>query len=158
MSKPRDQQTGLEHVRGFLTGELPPSPVGVMMGWRYVAVDDGRAQLDLDPGPHLYNKDGTVHGGILATLLDATMWAAITTRLGVGVRSVTVDLKVSYVAAPGPGAGTLSAHASAISVRRTLAIAEGRLVGPDGKLYCHATGTFSVLHPRAPKAGVAHPA
>jgi acyl-coenzyme A thioesterase PaaI-like protein len=33
---------------------------------------------------------------------------------------------------------------------RQIALAEGRLTGPDGKLYAHATSTCLIMRPDAP--------
>lgn len=135
--------TGLELLEAFHTGALPRSPMGETIGWRYVHVEPGLVRLAVTPGRHLYNPT-TVHGGAMAAMLDAALWAAVASHLPAGAHAVTIDLKTTFVAAPGRDCGELTVTGRAIDVRRSLGMAEGRLEDAHGKLYCHGTATLNI--------------
>jgi uncharacterized protein (TIGR00369 family) len=82
-----------------------------------------------------------VHGGWAATLLDSAMGAAVLSTLAAGKLFTTLELKVNYVRALTDGTGPVRAEGRVINAGRTIASAEGRLLGADGKLYAHGTTT-----------------
>ena len=85
------------------------------------------------------NPHGTVHGGLLATMLDVAMGEAVA-EAG-GERPVTVALTVTYLE---PGrAGRLEATAKVRKRGKRLLIVEGE-VTQDGDVLADALGTFSV--------------
>jgi uncharacterized protein (TIGR00369 family) len=90
---------------------------------------------------------GTVHGGWIATLLDSAVGCAIHTTLPPGTAYTTAELKISYVRALTPAVGLVRAEGRVINAGRRLGFAEGRINGPDGKLYAHATTTCLVISP-----------
>lgn len=110
------------------------------MGFREHAslqVDGGTVRVDA--ADHHLNPRGTVHGGLLATMLDTAMGEAVA-EAG-GERPVTVALTVTYLA---PGrAGRLEATAKVRKRGKRLLIVEGE-VTQDGEVLADALGTFSV--------------
>ena len=57
----------------------------------------------------------------------------------------TLELKLNLVRAIGPDVPLVRAEGRTIHVGRQTATAEGRLVGPDGKLYAHASTTCLIF-------------
>jgi len=103
------------------------------------AVFQGRPQL------RHYNPLGSVHGGWIATLLDSCVGCAVHVSLPAGKAYTTAELKVNYVRAVTDRVGLVRAVGTVIHLGNRMATAEGRLVGPDGKLYAHATTTCFVF-------------
>jgi uncharacterized protein (TIGR00369 family) len=92
------------------------------------------------------NVQGSVHGGWFASILDGAVGNAIHTMLPVGTGYTTLDLSVKMTRAIMPAAGArVRAIGKIIQVGRQIATAEGRIVGPDGKLYAHATTTCLIV-------------
>jgi uncharacterized protein (TIGR00369 family) len=95
-----------------------------------------------------YNPLGTVHGGWFATLLDSAVGCAIHATLPAGKGYTTLELKVNMVRPLNDGVPLVRAEGKVIHAGRQVATAEGRIVGPDGKLYAHATTTCLIFdHP-----------
>lgn len=67
-------------------------------GCRVVEWEDGRAVLELDIEPRHLNRGGTVHGGVLATLIDVTgALAGLYTGVPDELRkAVTLSLNIGY--------------------------------------------------------------
>jgi uncharacterized protein (TIGR00369 family) len=91
------------------------------------------------PGPAHLNPMGTIHGGWYATLLDSALGCAVHTMMP------------AAAATPRRSSGSTRAIGTVIHCGRQLATAEGRIVGPDGKLYAHATTTCLVFEVPAQK-------
>ena len=88
---------GLDYLRAIKDGRISPPPAATLVGYRIYAVEKGYAAFDLDPAEYHYNPFASVHGGILATLLDAAMTAAVITTLPRGKTCSTVEIKVNFI-------------------------------------------------------------
>jgi uncharacterized protein (TIGR00369 family) len=97
------------------------------------------------PNRRHYNPMGTVHGGWFATLLDSAVGCAIHTTLPAGKGYTTLELKVNMVRPLNDSVPLVRAEGKVIHAGRQVATAEGRIVGPDGKLYAHATTTCLIF-------------
>jgi uncharacterized protein (TIGR00369 family) len=140
---------GLEIMRAMLRGELPYPPMAKTLDFALLEVDEGRALFQGTPGPAHLNPMGTVHGGWYATLLDSAMGCAVHTMMPSGRGYTTAELGVNLVRAIGGKVPRVRAEGKVIHVGRQLATAEGRLYGPEGTLYAHATTTCLVFELRA---------
>jgi len=138
-------KSGLEMMRAMLRGELPYPPIAGTLDFALLEVDEGRALFQGTPGAAHLNPMGTIHGGWYATLLDSALGCAVHTALPAGRGYTTAELGVNLVRAIGAKAPRVRAEGKVIHCGRQLATAEGRLYGPDGTLYAHATTTCLVF-------------
>ncbi len=138
-------KTGLEIMQAMLAGELPYPPIAETLDFSLVEVGPGRAVFQGTPQLKHYNPLGSVHGGWYATLLDSALGCAVHTMMPAGRGYTTAELGVNIVRAATDKTGPLRAIGSVIHCGRQLATAEARIVGPDGKLYAHATTTCLVF-------------
>jgi uncharacterized protein (TIGR00369 family) len=137
---------GKAYLQSILDGHHTESPMAQTMGLTLADVDDGYVVYTVEPTEYHYNPIGSVHGGLAATLFDATLASAIITKLPVGKVCATVELHVHYLRALSAKTGRVRCEAHAIHVGRTLATAEAKLIGEnDGKIYGHATTTCVVM-------------
>lgn len=138
-------KTGMQVMLAMLAGELPYPHIADTLDFSLVAVGEGRAVFQGSPQLKHYNPLGTVHGGWYATLLDSALGCAVHTMMPVGRGYTTAELSVNIVRAASLKSGPLRAIGTVIHAGRQLATAEARIVGPDGKLYAHATTTCLVF-------------
>jgi uncharacterized protein (TIGR00369 family) len=129
----------------MLNGELPYAAIAQTLDFLLIEVSEGKAVFQGSPGPAHFNPMGTVHGGWFATLLDSALGCAVHTLMPEGRGYTTAELGVNIVRALTPGAQRVRAEGTVLHCGRQLATAEARLVGPDGKLYAHATTTCLVF-------------
>jgi len=137
--------SGLEFMRGILEGRVPPPPMAATLNYFLVEVGEGRATFQGEPEHAFYNPIGSVHGGWAATLLDSCMGCAVQTTLPAGQGYITVDIKVNLLRPLSHATGPVRAEGKVVHAGRTIALAESRLVGPEGRLYAHGTSTCMVL-------------
>ncbi len=121
--------------------------VGASLGIRQEYVGDGRTRYYLDPNPATINAMFTVHGGVLATLMDTAMGSAVFTRLADGVAYTTLELKVNFIRSVTLDGSRLTCDAEVVHVGRRTATAEGRITDAGGKLIAHGSTTILVLQP-----------
>ena len=138
-------KTGLELLQAMMAGELPYSYISDTIDFGLVEIAQGRAVFQGTPQLKHYNPMGGVHGGWYATLLDSAVGCAVHTMMPAGRAYTTAELSVNIVRAASVKTGPLRAIGTVIHCGRQLATAEGKLVGPDGKLYAHATTTCLVF-------------
>ena len=141
--------SGLEWFAAIERGELPSVPIGAAMDFVPVAYGHGHFVFQGRPHARFANPMGTIHGGWIATLLDSCVACAVHSTLPAGRAYTTAELKISYVRALTPDVPLVRAEGRVINSGRQVGFAEGRLVGPDGRLYAHATTTCVVLAPSA---------
>ena len=137
--------TGLEQMQAMLSGSMPYPHIAETLDFALVEIEAGKAVFQGTPQLKHYNPLGTVHGGWYATLLDSAMGCAVHTMMPAGRGYTTAELSVNIVRAATHESGPLRAIGTVIHCGKQLATAEGRIVGPDGKLYAHATTTCLVF-------------
>lgn len=138
-------KNGMQTMQAMLNGELPFAAIAQTLDFCLVEVSEGKAVFQGAPGPQHFNPMGTVHGGWFATLLDSALGCAVHTLMPEGRGYTTAELSVNIVRALLPGVQRVRAEGKVLHCGRQLATAEARLVGPDGKLYAHATTTCLVF-------------
>ena len=144
--------SGIEYLRAMQSGELPAPPIAVLLGMWISEVSEGRVVFALEAAEYHYNPLGTVHGGVLATLLDSAMGCAVQSTLSAGTSYTTLELKVNYLRPVTTKTGMLYCEGKVIHVGGRIATAESRLTDADGKLYAHGTTTCMVLRPSSAEA------
>ena len=135
------EMSGLEFVRGLVSGSLPLNPMAKTLGYDIVEAEEGRVVITAMASAEHLNPSGTVHGGVAATLLDSCMGLAVRTLLPKGVVSTTLEFKMSFLRPVNVESGLLRAEGKVLMVGRRTGTAEGWLTGSDGKLLVHGTTT-----------------
>jgi uncharacterized protein (TIGR00369 family) len=116
------------------------------LGIRFTEKGNGIVRLRLDPRPEFYNSWGSVHGGVLMTMLDVALASAGRSLDEKCNGALTVEMKVNFIAA---AVGPVLAEGRAQRAGRSLIFSEGELRSEDGTLLAKATGTFKLLYPKA---------
>jgi uncharacterized protein (TIGR00369 family) len=125
-------------VRAAVTARSPTG-LASLLGMETELVDHGRVVFTFPASPRFANPFGTVHGGILATVLDSAMGMAALTAVPDGVSTTTLSLELKYLRPVATDAGLLRAEGAVVHAGRRVVTAEGRLVGPDDRLFVTAT-------------------
>lgn len=115
------------------------------LGMRITDKQPGLVRLRLDPRPELENSWGSLHGGVLMTLLDVALASAGRALDEACNGALTVEMKVNFIAA---ATGAVLGEGRAQRAGRSLIFAEGELTSADGTLLAKATGTFKLLYPK----------
>jgi uncharacterized protein (TIGR00369 family) len=139
------RMAGLDLLRGWLDGTVPEPPFAALVGLSVAEVEAGRIVMRLTPAEYHYNPIGTMHGGILATLLDSVMGCAVHSTLAKGRAYTSLEIKVNYVRAVTGGSGELTAEGTLVHGGRRSAVAEGKVHDANGRLCATASTTCLVF-------------
>lgn len=139
--------SGLEFLRAIGRGELPPPPVTRMLGMGVITADEGTVVAELQPAEYHYNPLGTVHGGVIATLLDTAAACSVHATLPAGVGYTSLDLNVKFLRPVTMDSGRLTCRGEVLQRGRRTALAESRLTDAQGRLLAHATSTCLIFNP-----------
>jgi uncharacterized protein (TIGR00369 family) len=86
---------------------------------------------------------GFVHGGAIASVMDAAAFWAVFPQVERGIGLTTVEIKVNYLAPIQKG--KLMAHGRCIKMGKTLALGEAIIKNEEGGLIAHGTATMMVV-------------
>jgi uncharacterized protein (TIGR00369 family) len=121
---------------------LNASPVYRLLHMRVVHAAGGRSRVELAVGEDHKNLYGTVHGGMLATLMDSACGVALGTRLQPGETMVTLDLRVNYLLPV--RSGPLTAEGEIVHRGRNTGVAEASILDQAGRLVARGMSTHFV--------------
>lgn len=115
-----------------------------MIGLSLVRWERGLAEFELTLAPHHMNRQGSLQGGVVATMLDAAcgyagLWTE-TTAPGLDANAVTVSLAINYVARA--HAGRLHAVGQLVGGGRSIYFASGEILDAHGGVIATAQGSF----------------
>ena len=136
--------SGLELLRR-MGKDLPGPPIAHTLDFDLDEVSEGRVTFVMDPAEFHENPLGTVHGGVLATLLDSATGCAVHSTLPAGVGYTTTSLNVTYVRPVTQRTGQVRCIGTVLSRGRRTALAEGRIVDANDRLMAHATSTLMIF-------------
>ena len=136
---------GLELLRGMAAGELPPPPIMNLIDLSGMEVEEGSVTFFLDPQEFHYNPLGTVHGGVLSTLLDTAAACSVHSTLPAGVGYTSLDLTVKFLRPVTVSSGRITTRGAVLQRGRRTALAEARMTDAAGRLVAHATSSCLIV-------------
>ena len=139
------RRTGLELLRAMARGELPAPPVMHLIDMAGMEVEEGSVTVYLDPQEFHYNPLGSVHGGVLSTLLDTAAACSVHTTLAPGVGYTSLDLNVKFVRPVTVATGRIKCQGAVLQRGRRTALAEARMTDDRGRLIAHATSSCLIF-------------
>ena len=137
--------TGKEILQAIATRRLPAPPIARVLTFDLVEVGDGFAAFEGDPGEHLLNPLGTVHGGWALTLIDSAAGCAGMTLLPAGVGWATVETKGNFSRPITKDTGRVRCEGRVVSQGRQIISAEAKITARDGRVLAHGTSTMMVV-------------
>jgi uncharacterized protein (TIGR00369 family) len=114
--------------------------------WKTVLMQDGQAEMTWTPTPDMANPFGSVHGGIIATVVDEVTGAAVTSSIE-AASAPTVSLNVEYLHAI-PIGGTYTVLGEIARMGRAMAIVDARIIDEEGKLLARGTCIYQIPRPK----------
>ena len=137
--------TGRQILQAIIDGRLPQAPISQHLTFWIKEVGDGFAVFEGEPGPHLLNPMGGVHGGWALTMIDSVGGCAAHSLLPAGVGYTTIETKGNFSRPITAQTGRVRAEGRVVAQGRQIISAEARILGPDGKVLAHGTTTVLVL-------------
>jgi uncharacterized protein (TIGR00369 family) len=136
--------SGKEILQSIIDGRLPQAPISKILSFWITEVGDGVAVFEGDPGAHLLNPMGIVHGGWALTLIDSAAGCAAHSLLPAGSSYATIETKANFSKPITEVAGRVRAEARVISQGRQIVSTCAQVIGSDGRVLAHGTSTIIV--------------
>ena len=137
--------TGMQQLQAMVDGLLPPAPIAETLGLVDFGGEEGSIHVSLVPERRHYNPLGTVHGGVLSTLLDTAAACSVHSTLAPGEGYTSLDLTVKFLRPATEDSGRLRAVGRVVSRGRRTALAEAQVVDEAGRLVAHATSSCMIF-------------
>src|SRR3954465_4755247 len=140
--------TILELAQKMQRGEVPPPPIGRLLGFVLKLIEPSHAIFEMEADERHHNPMGTLHGGVYSDLADAAMGYAYAATLGEGESFTTVELKINFLRAVRQG--KLNAEARVVKAGKALGYVECDVTDQDGRLVARASSTCMKLRQDPP--------
>ena len=137
--------SGVDYLRAMVDGDLPQPPIGGLMQFEIAEVEPGRVVFTCVPDESAYNPIGTIHGGLICTLLDSVTACAIHSTLPKGKGHTSIEIKVSYLKAVRLTSGLLTATGTVVKSGSRVGFAEGVVTDAGGAVVATATSTLLIF-------------
>lgn len=137
--------SGVDFMRKMAAGELPGAPMASHFGMEVVTVESGSVTFRCTPDESHYNPVGTVHGGLVCTLLDSALGCATHTTLPAGMGYTSIEIKVNYLRPVFAGSGALICRGRVTKPGRRVAFAEGEVLDGEGRVVATASGSLLIF-------------
>ncbi len=124
----------------LMTAANQPGSFTDYIGGRITRVEDGVAESEVEATEHHINPIGSVHGGVLVTVMDHTAGTASAT---VSPPGATVNCDVHFLAPA--KAGKLTCRAEVLRAGKRLNVIRAWIKDAQGTVVAEGTYTFS--HP-----------
>lgn len=140
---PQTVRDGLKKMQELVGGRVSPPPIAQLLGIHFADVGPDRAVMTMEVRPDMLNPMGTLHGGILCDLGDASMGCAAATTLDANESYTTIELRVNYFKPI--RSGTLEARSTVARTTRSLVYIECEIVDTRGSVVAKLSSTCMVL-------------
>lgn len=125
------------------------SPYFALLSMEIKDLQWGACLMEVELGEKHLQPFGNVHGGAIASVVDAAAFWAVFPQVERGKGLTTVEMKLNYLAPAQKG--KLEARGRSIKLGRTLALGETSVTNGEGTLVAHGTATMMIIpHLRIP--------
>lgn len=111
-----------------------------LLGLQVVNIGEGTCRVRLPFHEQLVQYYGSIHGGVIAALVDSTVYLAQTTLNGITRNTVTIEMKVNFLTSAKQG--DLYADGHILKNGNKIIYGEVSVTNLEGKLIAHATVTY----------------
>ncbi|MDH3786816.1 MAG: PaaI family thioesterase, partial [Acidobacteriota bacterium] len=115
-------------------------PFNELIGTTVSRRGNGEAEVSLELLPHHLNLRGVAHGGVMTSLLDSALGAAVISSMPSEWWCATLSLNTEFLR--GPVDGRLTARGRVVRRGRSIAFAAGEVVDDRDRLLATGTGTW----------------
>lgn len=128
-----------------LQSEQSLGSLGDLLGIVPDIQEPGRSRIRLTVDQAWLNPNGSLHGGVIYTMVDYGMGGAVQVALPAGQYCTTIEVKISYLAPVREG--TLTVETEVVKRGRNIAFTESKVRDGKGRLVVTASGSMFIIRP-----------
>lgn len=118
------------------------NPFGELIGLKFTKAEAGQSQCVLEVNEELLNPHEVLHGGVIYSMADTGMGAALYSYLDDDELCTTIEIKITYFVSV--TTGTLVCDTAVINKAKRIAVLESE-IRSDEQLVAKANGTFYIF-------------
>lgn len=122
---------------------LNRSPYFSLLSMKIMDLEWGTSVLEVELQEKHLQPFGFVHGGAIASVMDAATFWAVFPQVKDGMGLTTVEIKVNFLAPVREG--KLLAKGRCIKIGKTLALGDATIYDGNGNLLGHGTATMMIV-------------
>ncbi len=145
-SKKGLQMSGMDYLTAISNNELPVPPIMNTLDIQIGSIEPGKAIFVFEPKEFHYNPLGTVHGGVITTILDSSMGCSLHSTLPKGTGYTTLELKVNFLRPITTKTKKLTCIGKVINAGNKTALTEAQRIDETGKIYGHGVSTCMLFN------------
>lgn len=111
-----------------------------LIGLNWLQKERGHSRCEVEITSALLNPYGSLSGGVLFTIVDYGMGAALSSLLAANERSATIEIKLNFLAAV--NSGKVIADTTIVHPGKRIVYMESKITSGDERLIAVATGSF----------------
>ncbi|HYA94595.1 MAG TPA: PaaI family thioesterase [Thermodesulfobacteriota bacterium] len=119
------------------------SPYFSLLSMKIKELDWGTSVLEVELEEKHLQPFGYVHGGAIASVMDAATFWAVFPQVRDGMGLTTVEIKVNFLAPVREG--RLVVKGRCIKIGKTLALGDATIYDAKGNLLAHGTATMMIV-------------
>ncbi len=139
MSEPRLNPKYKEAISNIVNR----SPYFSLLSMKIRELEWGTSVLEVELEEKHLQPFGYVHGGAIASVMDAATFWAVFPQVKNGMGLTTVEIKVNFLAPVREG--KLLAKGRCIKIGKTLALGDATIYDGNGNLLAHGTATMMIV-------------
>jgi uncharacterized protein (TIGR00369 family) len=120
-----------------------PAPIGKLLGLTLIKHGSRSAIVEFEADERYANPMGTLHGGVLCDIADATMGAAYLSTLAERETFTSIELKINFLRPVWKG--KLRAEARIVRSGKTIGLVECDILDAQQRLVARASSTCMTL-------------
>ncbi len=120
-----------------------PDKFGELLGYEIVSFSDGQIRSSIKIEEKHISPAGVTHGGVISSLVDFAMGAALFTKLHPGERCSTIEFKINYISPVNLGE-KIFCDGRVKFKGRSHAVIECHVFREEGKDVAMAIGTYNI--------------
>lgn len=132
------------NVKEYILSKIGAAPFFKTISMQLEVSDEKGSRLRIKTDTKHNNIWGTIHGGVIASLVDATSGLSIIPLLNDNEMIITAGLQVQYFVPVNNG--DLVGHGRVIHRGKRLAYAEANILDDHGKLIAKGNASFMIMN------------
>ena len=137
-------KSGIEFLEAWLSGHIEP-PICGLLGISLIAVEKGRVTFTYIPSEAHYNAIGSVHGGVVTTVLDTAAGCALHTCLDDQHIYTTVEVKCNFIRPIRVPSEPLRCVGDVISAGKRIGVSKATMMDSSGNIVAYASSSLLIM-------------
>jgi acyl-CoA thioesterase len=114
-----------------------------LIGLQYTEMEKGFCRTEISITDAHLNPYGSLHGGVVYTLVDSGMGGALSTLLEEGEQCATIEIKINYIKSI--RSGMLNCETKVVHKGKSIAFLESMVKDSQKRIAATASGTFNIF-------------